>query len=216
MCAILLCASSAVAANGAAEIEPAGPLSLPPIRPGSADTVNLNRHALYWLDERGARSIDQVEADAEVLNWRLRRRDSQGPIHGGALWIQFEFEAPRGHPWYLEIAAPFHDKVQLFHRDRAGAWVRQEAGTALSVADWSVPGRLPTFRMVDDDPRPVRYWLRIEDDRSDFVAPVVLLREDALHTSREREQFMFGTYLGLATLVGSPRWPTDLRSVTRP
>ena len=80
--------------------------------------------------------------------------------------------------------------------------MRQEAGTALSVTDWSVPGRLPTFRMVDDDPRPVRYWLRIEDDRSDFVAPVVLLREDALHASRELEQFMLGSYFGLATLLG--------------
>jgi diguanylate cyclase (GGDEF)-like protein len=199
---LLWCASAAGAADHGAETEPAGPLSVQRIQPGSANTVNLNHQALYWLDEGGGRSIDQVEADAEVLNWRLRRRDSQGPVHGGALWIHFEFKAPGGHPWYLEVAAPFHDRVQLFHRDRAGAWVRQDAGTALSVADWSLPGRLPTFRMVEDDPRPVRYWLRIEDDRSNFVAPVVLLREDALHASRELEQFVFGAYFGLATLVG--------------
>jgi diguanylate cyclase (GGDEF)-like protein len=79
--------------------------------------------------------------------------------------------------------------------------VVQDAGTTHAVSDWAVPGRLPTFALAIGDPRPVRYWVRVEDDRADFSAPTVLLREEALQASREREQFLFGAYFGLFALV---------------
>jgi two-component system, sensor histidine kinase LadS len=188
-------------AEGMADSPPGVRLQVPVLRLAQQSAVNLNGRALYWLDQRGEQRIDAIEAVADTLAWRVRRRDSQGPVHGGALWIMFEAAVPAGERWYLEVAAPFHDKVELFHRDISGAWVVQRAGTSHEVADWPVPGRLPTFRMVVDDARPLRYWLRVEDDRSDFAAPLTLLREDVLHTDREREQFLFGAYFGLAALV---------------
>ena len=89
----------------------------------------------------------------------------------------------------------------MFYRDRLGNWVVQQSGTAHAVSDWSVPGRLPTFALAFDDARPVRYWVRVQDDRADLSAPATLLREEALQQSREREQFLFGAYFGLAALV---------------
>ena len=198
---LLWCASSWGPANAASDDELAGAVLPPRITLGGQTELNLNRNALYWLDEKRAQNVEQVEAAAGTLPWRVRRRDSQGPVHGGALWIQFEVLVPAGQRWYVEVAAPFHDRVQLFYRDRAGNWVTQDAGTQLAVSQWAVPGRLPTFRLAENDPRPVRYWLRVEDDRSDFVAPLMLQREDALQAGREREQFVFGAYFGLATLV---------------
>lgn len=200
--AALLWFASAAGANATSETDPVAGVQPPAIRLGApATSVNLNRQAVYWLDAQGSRTIEQVEATADSLPWLLRRRDSQGPVHGGALWILFEATVPAGEHWYLEVSAPFHEKVQLFHRDATGRLVAQEAGTAHSVAEWAVPGRLPTFRLAGNDPRPVRYWLRVEDDRSDFVAPLMLMREDALQQAREREQFVFGAYFGLAGLV---------------
>jgi diguanylate cyclase (GGDEF)-like protein len=200
--AALLWFASAAGANATSETDPVAGVQPPAIRLGAAATsVNLNRQAVYWLDAQGSRTIEQVEATADSLPWLLRRRDSQGPVHGGALWILFEATVPAGEHWYLEVSAPFHEKVQLFHRDATGRLATQEAGTAHSVAEWAVPGRLPTFRLAGNDPRPVRYWLRVEDDRSDFVAPLMLMREDALQQAREREQFVFGAYFGLAGLV---------------
>jgi two-component system, sensor histidine kinase LadS len=199
--AILLLFASAVGAEHAVVDEPAEADQPPVLQLGLQDSVNLNRNSVYWLDLRGQRSVDQVEVDVDALPWRTRRRDSQGPVHDGALWIRFEAAVPLGQRWYLEVAASFHDKVQMFHRDAAGAWVTQSAGTSSAVSDWAVPGRLPTFRLVNDSPRPVRYWLRVEDDRSDFVAPLTLMREDALRGSREGAQFAFGAYFGLAGLV---------------
>ncbi len=199
--AALLWFASAAGANATSETDPVAGVQPPAIRLGGASAVNLNRQAVYWLDTQANRNVDQVEAAADSLPWLLRRRDSQGPVHGGALWIMFDALVPAGERWFLEVSAPFHEKVQLFHRDTAGRWVAQEAGTMKSVAEWAVPGRLPTFRLADDEPRTVRYWLRVQDDRSDFVAPVLLMREDALKQAREREQFVFGAYFGLAGLV---------------
>lgn len=200
--AALLWFASAAGANATSETDPVAGAQPPAIRLGAASpSVNLNRQAVYWLDAQGSRSIEQLEASAGSLPWLLRRRDSQGPVHGGALWIMFEASVPAGERWYLEVSAPFHERVQLFHRDPAGRLVAQEAGTAHPVVEWAVPGRLPTFRLSGNDPRLVRYWLRVEDDRSDFVAPVALMREDVLQQAREREQFVFGAYFGLAGLV---------------
>jgi two-component system, sensor histidine kinase LadS len=89
----------------------------------------------------------------------------------------------------------------MFYRDRRGTWIRQQAGTTHPVFEWSVPGRLPTFALAIDDPGPVRYWVRVQDDRADLSAPATLLREEAVQSSREREQFLFGTYFGLAALI---------------
>lgn len=163
--------------------------------------VRLNGKAVFWMDAAGAHQVEQVEATASSLPWQVRQREHTNRLDGGVLWIQFEAAAPRGQHWYLEVGATVYDRVQLFYRDDAGAWVMQEAGTESPVAGWSIPGRLPTFALAVDDPRPVRYWLRVEDKRADFSAPLTLFREDALQQSREQEQFLFGAFFGLASLV---------------
>jgi two-component system, sensor histidine kinase LadS len=199
--AILLWCTSAMGAESAVAASPTETVRPPLLQLGQRPTVSLTRNSVYWLDLTGQRSVEQVEGDAESLPWRTRRRDSQGPVHDGALWIRFEASVPAGERWFVEVGAPFHDKVQLFYRDASGAWVTQESGTSTAVSAWAVPGRLPTFRLASDNARPVRYWLRVEDDRSDFVAPLTLMREDALRAERERVQFAFGAYFGLAGLI---------------
>ncbi len=199
---LLWCASAVGGAHANTEADPVG-MHPSLIRLGQPGEVNLNGQAVYWLDAGGTLPVQEVAATADRLPWLLRRRDSQGTVHGGALWIMFDAMVPAGERWYLEVSAPFHEYVQLFYRDDSARWVTQEAGISSSVAEWAVPGRLPTFRLATGEARPVRYWLRVQDDRSDFVAPVTLLREDAMHQAREREQFVFGAYFGLALLVAA-------------
>jgi len=186
-------AAGAHAADGAAASAP------PRVTLGADTQVPLSEQSLYWIDESGALTIDQLEAQAGDLPWRLRRRENQrAPV--GALWITFEAAAPPGLPWLLEISASVNDRVQLFYR-HAGAWVRQQAGTGVDVARWPVPGRLPTFALAPGTGQPVRYWLRVDDSHGDFVAPLLLLRQDALVTHREREEFVLGCYFGVLALV---------------
>lgn len=200
--AVLLWCASLLAAAAAMAATPAGSHTLPTITLSSLTRLHLHRQSIYWMDANGGARVEQLEAAGNTVPWRLRTRDQQTGLDGGALWIQFEAVAPPGEQWYLEVAAAIHRSVQLFYRNAAGQWVVQEAGTGMPVAEWPLPGRLPTFRLAADDPRPVRYWLRVEDDRADFAAPLSLYRNDALRAGREQVQFMFGAYFGLAGLIG--------------
>ncbi|RYF15440.1 MAG: diguanylate cyclase [Comamonadaceae bacterium] len=193
---LLWCASWAGASSALADV-PAQPERIGLSRQA---VVHLNGKSVFWVDT-GARGIDDVEASAASLPWQVRRREHMSRLDDSAVWIQFEATSPPGEHWYVEVGATVYDRVQLFYRDRAGKWVMQEAGTQQPVELWSVPGRLPTFALAVDDPAPVRYWLRVEDERADFSAPLTLFREDALQQSREQEQFLFGAFSGLASLV---------------
>lgn len=173
----------------------------PAITVGPNPTVALTGRTLYWFGDGSALSAQDIAARAAELPWKIRQRDHQLGARGGVLWILFDVAAPRSPAWFLEVAASVNQKVQLYYQDPSGHWVLQEAGTDLAVSHWAIPGRLPTFRLGSDGQRPVRYLLRMEDDRADFVAPLKLMREDALQEHREREQFVFGGYFGLLGLI---------------
>ncbi|HVE53007.1 MAG TPA: 7TM diverse intracellular signaling domain-containing protein [Ramlibacter sp.] len=199
---LLWCVSSwGVATHAAAPPQPASPSRILPVALAGDQPVHLYQRSTYWVDPERRARVEQVEASAEQLPWNLRRRDQQHRLRDGTLWIQFEAAVPQGEQWYLEVGTAVYSEVEMFHRDRNGAWVRQQAGTHIPVAQWSVPGRLPTFALANEDPGPVRYWLRVDDERADFSAPVTLFRQDALMDSREEEQLLFGAFFGLATLV---------------
>ena len=203
LCAIWLwCASCWGSTPAAFAEEPAAPARPAPLAVGGETAwAPLNGKSVYWFDADGGATVDKVEARSDSLPWRVRKREPHDRVLGGAYWIQFEATAPVSEHWYLELNTAFYDHVQMFYRDRRGNWVTQQSGTTHAVSDWSVPGRLPTFALAVDDPRPVRYYVRIQDDRADLSAPATLLREDALQASREREQFLFGAYFGLAALI---------------
>ncbi|HEX2545634.1 MAG TPA: 7TM diverse intracellular signaling domain-containing protein, partial [Ramlibacter sp.] len=197
---LLWCAS--LAGTGMAHAAPeTAPRTPAPMRLGDAGTRILGAEALYWVDPHGTESVDRVEAAAAELPWRPRRRDQQNWPDGGALWVQFEASVPSGQQWYLELGTAIHHNVQLYYRNAQGAWVVQEAGTGAAVSRWPVPGRLPTFALAPDATRSVRYWMRVEDEQSEFVAPLILFREGELQDSREREQFALGAFFGLAGLI---------------
>jgi len=199
--AVLLCCASSWGAAPSVANDLVAPVPVPRVVLGEEAEVPLHGRSVYWMDPSGASDIRQIADGADTLPWRMRRREQHSRLQGGALWIAFETAVPPGEHWYLEVGASLYDKVQLFHRNRAGAWVVQDAGSRLSVSEWAVPGRLPTFALATDDPAPVRYWLRLEDERADFSSPLTLFREEALQASREQEQFLFGVYSGLAGLV---------------
>ncbi|MBE7366579.1 sensor domain-containing diguanylate cyclase [Ramlibacter pallidus] len=199
---LLWCASSwGAAAHAAASPPPADPSGLAPIALAGDQPVHLYQRSSYWVDPARRVRLEDIEASSQDIRWNLRRRDQQYSLQDGVLWIRFDAVVPPGEQWYLEVGTGVYGQVQMFHRDRDGRLVMQQAGTQVPVAQWSVPGRLPTFALAKDDPQPVRYWVRVEDERADFSAPVTLFRQDALMQSREQEQLLFGAFFGLAALV---------------
>lgn len=198
-CAVWLWLALAWACVDVGAVQAAGDVVLPRVL-ADAPQVPLSERSLYWIDESGSMGPGQVEAAVQDLPWRLRKRENQR-ANEGTLWIMFEASVPVGQPWFLEVAAAVNDRLQLFHRDAAGNWVVQQAGTGLPVVHWPVPGRLPTFKLSTQQGQPVRYLLRVDDRHGDFVAPLSLLRQDALQVQREREQYVLGAYFGVLAMV---------------
>ena len=89
----------------------------------------------------------------------------------------------------------------LYQRSGDDAWHRQEAGDAVPVPHWPVPGRLPTFSLTTKTEAPVDYWLRVEHARVAYSAPIRLISGTPLAVSRDQEQFLLGGYFGLLAMV---------------
>jgi diguanylate cyclase (GGDEF)-like protein len=199
--AALLLAICAWATAAAQDAPPPRAAVAPILLTGAQSTVPLHAHSRAWVEDRGARTIDEMEAQTGNLPWRSRQAEQQDRLDGKILWVQFDAALSGGDHWFLEIGSAGIDRAQLFYRDRGGAWVMQEAGDVLPVAAWPVPGRVPAFALSRDTDRTVRYWLRVEHSRVDFAAPLTLKREATLVSQREREQFLLGAFFGLAALI---------------
>lgn len=201
--ALLWCAglcTAAAAGMAGASAPPTSPIAAL-VAGGDAAQV-LNGHSRYWIDPRGDRTVQQVEAAGESIPWRPRDPDQQHRLDHRALWIQFDVVVRDHANWFVEVAAPSTDRAQLFHRDRDGRWVQQEAGEQIAVTAWPVPGRVPTFELAAvPDGQPTRYWLRIQHDRADFAGRISVVRDTALLAKREREQLLLGAYFGLIALT---------------
>lgn len=199
--ALLWCVAACSVADEASAPDPVPPPRAQPLVLADETVVPLAGHSATWMNPDGGMRVEEVEARAHELPWETRRRDQVSRLEGGTLWIHFAAEIPRNEHWYVELGAVVYDKVELYHRDARGAWVVQQAGAGQPVESWALPGRVPTFALANGQPGLVDYWMRVEDERADFSAPLTLFREDALQQAREKEQFLFGTYFGLAALV---------------
>jgi diguanylate cyclase (GGDEF)-like protein len=163
--------------------------------------VSLDGRSRYWLDPTGLRSAGQVEAAGETLPWALRKSHRSYNIDEKALWFQFDIVSAGQQRWYVQLDSSGIDRAQLFYRGADGAWVEQEAGDSKPVSQWPVPGRFPTFELSPGSARPVRHWLRVEHARVDFATPIGIYEQSSLLAAREREQFLLGSYFGLAVLI---------------
>jgi diguanylate cyclase (GGDEF)-like protein len=162
--------------------------------------VSLVNRSESWIETGRGRTVDEIDAAGAALPWALRRRGEQDHIDAAALWVRFTVDLRDGERWYLVVESSGIDRVQLFHRGPGGRWVVEEAGDTRSVSAWPVPGRVPTFELARAS-GPVAYWLRVEHERVDFAAPLVLYSQPQLLADREREQFLFGAYFGVAILL---------------
>jgi len=164
-------------------------------------TIPLDRHARYWFDDARHPTPDQLETAGDSIPWQLRDAGRGYRIDGKALWFQFDAINRGSQRWYLQLGASGIDRAQFFWRRPSGEWVSQEAGDTRPVSEWPLPGRLPTFELARRTDKPVRYWVRIEHERVDFAAPLVLYDQSTLVESREAEQFLLGGYFSLAALI---------------
>ena len=164
--------------------------------------VPLPGHAQFWIDSGGQLDIDAVVRQGDALDWRPVLDEARYPLDGQVLWFRFrahQQSAPQR--WFIELMDSGIDRAVLYQRSGDGAWHRQEAGDAVPVPHWPVPGRLPTFSLTTKTEAPVDYWLRVEHARVAYSAPIRLISGTPLAVSRDQEQFLLGGYFGLLAMV---------------
>lgn len=163
--------------------------------------LSLDGRSRCWIDPGGLKTAEEVESAQETLPWMLRRTGQSANLDGKTLWCRFDAVTKGDVRWFLELGAPGIDRAQFYYRSGAGRWIVQEAGNGKAVSQWPLPGRLPTFELAPAMPEPVRYWVRVEHERVDFAAPMLLYERSALLAARERQQFLLGGFFGLAALI---------------
>ena len=174
----------------------------PPIMLGAdPQSIELAHRARWWIDDARHPTPDALEASGESIPWRMREGGSTYNLDNKAMWVVFDAQNIDAQRWFLELGASGIDRAQLFYRDADGNWKVQEAGDTRAVSEWPMPGRLPTFELAGRTARPVRYWLRIEHERVDFAAPLIIKDQGTLLAGRESEQFLLGGYFSLAALI---------------
>jgi two-component system, sensor histidine kinase LadS len=162
--------------------------------------IRLAERSRFWIDPTAFRTPDQVESTSSTLPWAVLQANRRYNLDEKALWVQFDATSHGGH-YVLEVGSSTVAKAQLFYRGNDGHWVQQEAGSDFAVSDWPLPGRYPTFELSTQPDRPVRYWLRLEQDHVEFSAPLRIYRASWLLPVRERVQFLFGADFGLIALI---------------
>ena len=164
--------------------------------------VPLPGHAQFWIHSGGQLDIDAVARQGDALDWRPVLDEARYPLDGQVLWFRFrahQQSAPQR--WFIELMDSGIDRAVLYQRSGDDAWHRQEAGDAVPVPHWPVPGRLPTFSLTTKTEAPVDYWLRVEHARVAYSAPIRLISGTPLAVSRDQEQFLLGGYFGLLAMV---------------
>lgn len=156
----------------------------------------------YWRDAGGQTPVDTVEAQAGVLPFAPVRAGQAHLLADAALWLRFDAEVrdPRFR-WKLELPMSGVDRITLYFRDAAGAWVVQEAGDTLPMSTWPQPGRYPVLLLSHEAGKTVRYFVRVEHARVPFSALPRIVSDAQLTTSRQADHLLLGVYFGLAALV---------------
>ena len=167
------------------------------------ESLSLAGRAEYWIDDSGALTHLQVAARADGLPWQPVRAGARYPIHDKSLWLRFRAVVPDDERWYMVLPYSGIDRAAFYVRGRDGGWSVQEAGDATPVADWPLPGRLPTFTLADTRRgEPVDYLLRLEHARVSLSVTPVLHARESLAAARDLEQSLQGAYFGLVIAMG--------------
>ncbi len=142
-----------------------------------------------------------VEPDVAGRFEPVDQSSAAGAFSGSAVWLRFRLRTAPGvtESPLLVVAYPLLDHVELFE-PVDGGFRHHEAGDALPFRLWERQLRHPTFALAPTGGEERTYYLRIRSTGS-LQAPLRLWSEEALLVALEREQLIFGLFLGAMVIV---------------
>ncbi|MCU0234744.1 MAG: diguanylate cyclase [Thermoanaerobaculales bacterium] len=142
-----------------------------------------------------------VEPDLAGRFEPIDRSSAAGAFSDSALWLRFRLRTASGveQSPLLVVAYPLLDHVELFEPVEGG-FRHHEAGDGLPFRLWERQLRHPAFALKPTGGEERTYYLRIRSSGS-LQAPLRLWSEGALLVALEREQLIFGLFLGAMVIV---------------
>ncbi|MEZ5706623.1 MAG: 7TM diverse intracellular signaling domain-containing protein [Burkholderiaceae bacterium] len=168
--------------------------------------TDLTMQSRFWVDTTGKADIYEVskmssEAFQPIESHRSFKLDT------GSLWIRVELPAlDSEHQWYLSLDASAFTDLAVFYQENAStSWKKQQAGDHIPVAEWSVPGRAPTFT-INPKNTPGTAWLRIENNPAPISPRLSLINGSEMKIQGDWTTLLIGAYIGFVLLVMFLGW----------
>lgn len=204
--ALLLAAVLAVASPAPAAAQEAA----------AGQTLTLSRdsgsyhvsRALRWLEDPAqALDIAAVAAPQNAQRFQPARVASINDLNFGyshsAYWLALTVAPDADAPaqWLLEIGYPSLDHVEVYTRDDAGGWLRQEAGDLQPFAQRPFQHRNLVFPLVLKQGQAQTVYLRIIS-QGNLTIPAMLWQRDALYKHDQTTYAELSLYYGMLLALG--------------
>lgn len=182
----------------------------------AAQTLVLSRdtgsyhvsRALRWLeDPTQALDIAAVAAPQNAGRFQPARVASINDLNFGyshsAYWLALEVtpEADAPAQWLLEIGYPSLDHVEVYTRDDAGGWLRQEAGDLQPFAQRPFQHRNLVFPLTLKQGQAQTVYLRVIS-QGNLTIPAMLWQRDALYKHDQTTYAELSLYYGMLLALG--------------
>ena len=183
---------------------------MPIVLDHSLQSIAIDTHSAFWIDESGKLEAAELteghtKKSSSAPEFIARSSAQMHRIAGSqALWIRFEaLNQDLETRWFVGIDVSSVQDVRLFWQSSGGEWMQLRSGDMLPRSQWPVLGRTPVFPLAlpGGIATPVTYYLRIQNDRVPFSAPLHIYRDTALMAQRQTEYLFLGAYAGLTLLI---------------
>ncbi len=176
-----------------------GPVAAPPGVPtGDRPRLPLGEH----LDLLQGPANAQDYARVSIMPASLWTKGSAQVIALGygrsPQWVRFRLdnEGDADEDLLLEVAVPWMDSVQLYHRAHGSA----AAGDRLPFANRDIGYRNVVFRLHIPARQRILYYARFENQGT-MMIPLVLWQPAAFERARDQEQLLMGVYFGAGLIM---------------
>ncbi len=159
-------------------------------------------HIVYWNDLEGKASLDDARSHAS--DFQISRRETVTLGHrNGSVWLRFEAEnqRPEKDTWFLEIAYPMLDSIEIYILNADDTVVYSARGgdhTPVVEREYSFQNYLFKVQLPAHEKRV--FFLRVRSE-STMQVPIFLHNDQGLVQSTTMENLGLGLYYGIAAVM---------------
>jgi signal transduction histidine kinase len=160
----------------------------------------LDTHSAVFLDPTENITIDQV-LTAEFLQRFSPARDLNFGYLKAAVWVKVVTKtADPGTEWYLEIPAPYLERVDFYQLQSTGTWRHSQAGyfTKQSLREISHTAHVVPIFFSEDNTSTV--YIRIAG-RSPMTFPLLAMEKERFHRKVRLEDLGYGIFFGILIVM---------------